>query len=177
MKRAVLFAAVVVIGIAAVVYLPSWYPSTVWAANTPSVSLDVESAAPRQVEDTTQKAVARDYAAAWQSLADALEQNRPDLLAANFVGTADHTLQETIQQQQRAGLHRRYVDRGHKVQAILYSTEGSAMELRDTAQLEVQWLDGDKVISSQDFTAHYVVLMTAAENSWKVRVLQEVPSF
>ena len=83
---------------------------------------------------------------------------------------------ETIKQQKKAGLHRRYVDRGHKVQAMFYSSEGSAMELHDTAQLQVQLLDGDKVVASQDVTAHYVVLMTAAENSWKVRVIQEVPA-
>ena len=50
------------------------------------------------------------------------------------------------------------------------------MELHDTAQLQIQLLDGDKVVASQDVTAQYVVLMTAAENSWKVRVLQEVPA-
>ncbi len=50
------------------------------------------------------------------------------------------------------------------------------MELRDTVQLEVQYLDGGKVIHSERVTGHYVVLMTPAENSWKVRILQEVPS-
>ena len=51
------------------------------------------------------------------------------------------------------------------------------MELRDTLQLQVQLLDGDKVVNTQDATLHYVALLTAAENSWKVRVLQAVPSF
>lgn len=158
-------------------YVTAARPATVLAAaNAPSVTLDVNNATPRQVEDATQKAVARDYAAAWQAMSQALEQNRTDLLAANFIGTAQDKLAETIQQQKKAGLHRRYVDNGHRVQAIFYSTEGSAMELRDVAKLQVQVLDGEKVVASQDVTANYVVLMTAAENSWKVRVLQETPS-
>jgi hypothetical protein len=140
------------------------------------VTLDIQKASPRQVEDATEKAVARDYAAAWQAMADALDQNRADLLGMNFIGTSNDRLTETIKQQKKAGLHRRYLDRGHKVQAMFYSSEGSAMELHDTVQLQVQVLDGDKVVASQDVTAHYVVLMTAAENSWKIRVIQEVPA-
>jgi hypothetical protein len=148
----------------------------VLAASAPAVTVDIQNSMPRQVEDATQKAVARDYAAAWQSMAEALDQNRPDLLGGSFIGTAGDKLTETIQQQKKAGLHRRYVDRGHKVQAMFYSSEGSAMELHDTAQLQIQLLDGDKVVASQDVTAQYVVLMTAAENSWKVRLLQQVPA-
>jgi hypothetical protein len=175
-KRSLIFCVLFVLAIACLCSLPGPGTSTVLAANAPAVSLDVQSATPRQIEDATEKAVTRDYAAAWQAMADALDQNRPDLLSTNFIGTSNDKLAETIQQQKKAGLHRRYVDRGHKVQATFYSSEGSAMELHDTAQLQVQLLDGDKVVASQDVTAHYVVLMTAAENSWKVRVLQEVPA-
>jgi hypothetical protein len=164
------------LALALLCYVPRQGSSAVLAATTPSVSLNIQNATPRQVEDATEKAVARDYAAAWQSMAEALDQNRPDLLSANFIGTASDRLAETIQQQKQTGLHRRYVDRGHKVQAVFYSSEGSAMELHDTAQLQIQLLDGDKVVASRDLTAQYVVLMTAAENSWKVRVLQEVPA-
>ena len=174
MKRAVTLSAIFVLAVAG--YFSGHAPSTVLAAAAPAVTLDIQNVAPRQIEDATEKAVARDYAAAWLAMADALDQNRPDLLNANFIGTADDKLTETIQQQKKAGLHRRYVDRGHKMQAMFYSSEGSAMELHDTAQLQVQLLDGDRVVASQDLTAHYVVLMTAAENSWKVRVLQQVPA-
>lgn len=177
MKRALTFFCVLFV--LAIVWVCSLVGSgtyTVLAANSPAVTLDVQNAAPREVEDATEKAVARDYAAAWQAMAQALDQNRPDLLGPNFIGTSNDKLSETIKQQQKAGIHRRFVDRGHKVQATFYSSEGSAMELHDTAQLQVQLLDGDKVVASQDVTAHYVVLMTAAENSWKIRVLQEVPA-
>ena len=149
----------------------------VLAASAPDVTLNVQNAAPRQVEDTTQRAVARDYAAAWQAMAEALDRNQPSLLSANFAGTALDKLTAGIAEQRKAGLHQRFIDKGHKVEAIFYSPEGSAMELQDTLQLQVQLMDGDKVIHSEDATVHYIALLTAAENSWKVRVLQAVPSF
>ena len=169
--------AIVVAGVAGVMFvLPRQNSDRVLAAGHPEVTLNTQSSTPRQVEDTTQRAIARDYAAAWQALAEALEQNRPDLLAANFVGTAHEKLAQTIVQQKKAGLRQRYVDKGHHVNAVFYSPEGSAMELRDTAELQIQVLDGDKVLHSEDVSVHYVVLLTAAENSWKVRVLEAVPA-
>lgn len=149
----------------------------VLAATLPSVSLSVANAGPRQVEDTTQKAVARDYAAAWQAMAGALEQNRTDLLAASFVGTADQRLLDSVWEQRRTGLHQQIVDQGHHVDVVFYSPDGSAMELHDTARLQLQVLEGNRVIHSQDATVHYVALITAAENSWKVRLLEAVPNF
>lgn len=157
--------------------VPNQKDDSVLAASAPAVSLHAEHAAPRQVEDTTEKAVARDYAAAWQAMADALDQNRAGLLAANFIGTADEKLADGIQQQQKTGLHQRIVDKGHAVEVVFYSPEGSAMELHDTARLELQVLDGSKVVHSEDATVRYVALLTAAENSWKVRLLEAVPSF
>ncbi len=170
--------AIVVAGVAGMMFMLSPQNSDrVLAAGRPDVTLNIQNAAPRQVEDTTQKAIARDYAAAWQALAGALEQNRPDLLTANFVGTAHEKLDQTISQQRKAGLRQRYIDKGHHVNAVFYSPEGSAMELQDTAALEIQVLDGNKVVHSEDVTVHYVALLTAAENSWKVRVLEAVPAF
>jgi hypothetical protein len=160
-----------------IVTLPGRNENHVLAASHPNVVLNVQNAMPRQVEDTTQNAVARDYAAAWQALASALEQNRPDLLGVNFIGTVNERLAQTISEQRQAGLHQRFVDQGHHVNAIFYSPEGSAIELQDTAKLQIQVLDGDKVVHSEDATVHYVALLTAAENSWKVRILEAVPSF
>ncbi len=151
--------------------------SGVLAASAPEVSLSVANTAPRQMEDTTQKAVARDYAAAWQAMADALDRNQVSLLQANFAGTALEKLTASIGDQRQAGLHQRFVDKGHRVNAVFYSPEGSAIELQDTVQLEIQLMDGDKVIHSEDAAVHYIALLTAAENSWKLRVLQAVPAF
>ncbi len=157
--------------------MPKESADSVLAASLPSVSLNVASAAPRQVEDTTERAVARDYATAWQAMAEALDQNRAALLDANFIGDAGDKLGATIAEQNKAGLHQRIVDHGHTVDAVFYSPEGSAIELHDTAHLQLQLLDGSRVIHSQDATVHYVALLTAAENSWKVRVLEAVPGF
>ena len=164
------------LALALAMILPS--PSgPVAAGGMPSISMNVANAAPRQVEDTTERAVSRDYASAWQAMVEALAQNRPALLSANFAGTAHDKLTATIDEQRKSGLRQRIVDQGHTVDAVFYSPEGSAIELQDTARLQLQVLDGSKVISSQDATVHYIALLTAAENSWKVRVLEAVTSF
>jgi hypothetical protein len=95
-----------------------------YAAAVPSVALNIQNAGPRQVEDTTQRAVARDYAAAWQTMAEALKQNRIDVLGANFIGNAHEKLVATIDGQRKNGLHQEIVDRGHTVDAVFYSPEG-----------------------------------------------------
>lgn len=130
---------------------------------------------PREIEDTTEVAIPRDYATAWNALETALSQNRTDLLDTGFVGFARERLAQRIADQKKAGLRVRYVDRGHKVQAVFYSPEGSAMQLRDTAEYELEVVDGDKVIHSQPVTQNYVALMTVTEDRWKVRMLEAAP--
>ena len=152
-----------------------WIVSAQAANDLPKVDVNVGSAGPRQVEDTTEKALERDYARAWSSMETALAENRAELLDADFVGVALDALKERVNQQQQNGLRTRYIDRGHKLQAIFYSPEGSAVQLADTVQVEVQFLDGDKVLHSEQRTENYTVVMTAAENRWKVRVLQATP--
>jgi hypothetical protein len=140
------------------------------------ITLDVSEVQPRELEDTTVKAIARDYSTAWNTLGRALAENRAELLNADFVGYAQQKFADAITQQQKSGLRTRYIDRGHKVRAIFYSPEGSSMQLEDTASLGIQLLDGDNVVSQQDVTVRYVAVMTVAEDRWKVRVLQAVPS-
>jgi len=159
--------------IALVIVACSWWIVVAQAASDlPKVDLNVNAAGPRPVEDTTEQALQRDYARAWSSMEIALSQNRADVLDADFVGVALDELKDRVNQQQQSGLHTRYVDHGHKLQAVFYSPEGSAVQLRDTVQLEVQYLDGDKVLHSEQRTENYTVVMTAGENRWKVRVLQ-----
>jgi len=152
-------------------------PATLHAASpAPLTSFDAASATPRPIEETTAMAVQRDYAHAWQSLVLALEENRADLLNENFTGVARQQWQSAIATQRQNGLSRRIVDHGHTVQVSFYSLDGSALEAFDNADLEVQYRDGSKVLYSEHVQARYVVLLTAAENSWKVRILQEVPA-
>lgn len=155
-----------------------WARGVLAAPQNSGIQVKIESAqaGPRQVEDQTEQSIVRDYGKAWQNLEQALANNNPELLNASFAGVARDRWAATVSEQKKAGMSRKLVDRGHRLQVIFYSAEGSAMELKDTAQFEVQYLDGGKVLHSEQLTAHYLVLMTPAENSWKVRILQEEPS-
>jgi len=107
----------------------------------------------------------------------ALAENRPDLIDESFVGYAHDKLVSQVEEQKKSGLATRYVDHGHQVSATFYSPEGSAVQLQDTAQLEIQLLDAGKVVSSQNVTRKYIAVVTVVEDSWKVRVLDGVQGF
>lgn len=141
----------------------------------PQVQLNADNLGPRQVEELTEKSISRDYALAWQSLSQAIDQNRTDLLDAYFTGSAKDDFTQVIADQKKSGARIRYQDHGHKLEAIFYSPAGDAMQLRDQAQIEVQYLDGDKVIQSEQVTFHYIVLMTPGADRWLVRELEYTP--
>lgn len=141
------------------------------------VEFSVDQAQPREVEDSTQKAIMRDYTSAWKALEGSLESNQDAGLAQQFTGDALQQLKGRLEAQRKSGLRTRFADHGHKVSAIFYSPEGSAMELHDSAQLEIETLDGTKVVHSESVTLNYVALMTTAEDRWKVRLLQGEPNF
>src|SRR5450755_1101728 len=87
------FAAVVVISATASLF-------TVRADDSlPQVSLNADNLGPRSIEDLTSKVVVRDYAFAWQTMAQALDQNRVDLLDGYFTGTAKQNLAQLIADQ------------------------------------------------------------------------------
>ncbi len=141
----------------------------------PSVELNASAAQPRQVEDVTEKAITRDYANAWKIMETALSENRTDQLGGGFAGIAQDKLQKRIEGQKASNLRTRIIDRGHKLEAIFYSPEGSALQVRDTAQLEIEYLDGSSVVHREQVTQKYLALLTVGEDRWKVRVLEEVP--
>lgn len=163
------------IALAVLVVLASVPPRVFGAppANNVKVTLDNSQAGPREVEEQTEQAIQRDYAQAWKVMAQALSENRADVLGTGFVGIAKDKLADAVSAQSKAGLSRKIVDHGHKVQVLFYSPEGSAIQLQDTAQLEVQYLEGGKVVHSEPITATYLAVMTPAENAWRVRILQE----
>jgi lipopolysaccharide biosynthesis protein len=140
----------------------------------PRVELNADNIAPRQIEDLTSKSVPRDYALAWQTMEQALDQNRPDLVDGYFTGLERDTLKQRVKSQIASGLHARYTDRGHKLDAIFYAPAGDAMELRDRAQLDMQVLDGSKVIYEEPVNLEYIVIMTPGADRWLVRQLQAV---
>jgi hypothetical protein len=141
----------------------------------PTVELNASAAQPRQVEEVTEKAITRDYANAWKIMETALSENRTDQLAAGFSGIAEDKLQKRVEGQRASNLRTRIIDRGHKLEAIFYSPEGSALQVRDTAQLEIEYLDGSSVVHREQVTQKYLALLTVGEDRWKVRVLEEVP--
>jgi hypothetical protein len=164
--------------------MKNWLPvlliallALVYAAekNTVSVEMNASGAQPRQVEDVTEKAITRDYANAWKIMETALSENRTDQLGSGFAGVAQDNLEKRIEGQRASNLKTRIIDRGHKLEAIFYSPEGSALQVRDTAQLEIEYLNGNSVVHREQVTQKYLALLTVGEDRWKVRVLEEVP--
>jgi hypothetical protein len=142
------------------------------ADTKPSVQLEVKNAQPREVEDVTQNAIVRDYTLAWQAIGTSLGNNTLQPLNDNFAGFALDKLTQRVKDQKQNGLTTRIIDHGHKVDAIFYSQDGAAIELKDTASIETQVLDGSTVIHSDQAQIQYYAVMTGAEDRWKVRVLE-----
>lgn len=141
------------------------------------VQLDTKKAGPRSVESLTERGILRDYRFAWTSVAQALALNTFDPLEGAFSGDAKQWLRQTVAAQQKSGLSQRYSGQSHQVEAIFYAPEGDVLELHDTAQYQLQLLDGNKTIRDERVTVHYVVLMTPGADRWVVRQLQAVPQF
>jgi hypothetical protein len=141
------------------------------------VHLNTNKAGPRAVEPLTERGILRDYRFAWASMAQALQFNTLDPLEGPFQGDAKQWLRQTIMSQRQSSLSRRYADQNHQLEAVFYAPEGDVIELHDTAQYQVQILDGGKIIQDQHVVMHYVVLMTPGADRWVVRQLQAVPQF
>jgi hypothetical protein len=144
-------------------------------ADVPRVELSADNLGPRSIEELTGKSVPRDYGFAWQTMEQALDENRPGLLEGYFTGIAKEDLKQRVSSQIKSGLHTRYQDRGHTLEAIFYSPAGDAMQLRDHAQFDLQVLDGRKVIHEEPVSLTYMVLMTPGADRWLVRQMQAIP--
>ena len=90
----------------------------------PRVQLNADNVSPRPIEDLTAKSVPRDYALAWQTLAQALSSNKTGLLDGYFTGLAKQDFAQRVNSQIKSGLQTRYTDRGHKLEALFYSPAG-----------------------------------------------------
>ena len=151
--------------------------ASVAADTAPQVVLNTSKAGPRSVESLTERALLRDYKFAWVNLEQAMESNSTAPLAGLFAGTANTWLADAVNGQRRSGISCRYLNQSHKVEAAFYAPEGDMIELHDTAEYDLQILDGDKTIHSEHAVVHYVVLMTPGADRWVVRQLQAVPAF
>ena len=128
---------------------------------------------PRVLNDQTRESVIRNYLEAWQSVSAAMQQNRPQLLDRDFVGTAKDKLTDTIQSQATMGMSTRYQERSHDVQIVFYSPEGLSIQLVDTVEYDVQIFDKGKAVGTpQALKARYLVVLTPAQTRWRVRIFQ-----
>lgn len=144
------------------------------ADSLPQVKLNADGIAPRSIEELTGHNVTRDYAYAWRDLAAASQSNRSDLLSDYFTGFAKDYLTQRIADQRKTGVTIRYTDHGHNVKAFFYSPDGGEMQLLDNAQLDIEILDGGKVIHQETVNQRYLVLMTPGADRWFVRSLDAV---
>ena len=145
------------------------------SSSLPKVDFTV-SRGPRDIEDLTRQKVVHDYAAAWQTLAAGLEQNRADLLNGYFTGVAKKEFTETVAEQGASGIHRHYIDHGHTLEAVFYSPDGGVIQLQDSTEYEVQIFDGSRLLHGEKVSARFLVLMTPTADRWMVRLLQSVPA-
>jgi hypothetical protein len=159
----------------AVLFTASVYSGA--ADSSVRVQLDSSKAVPRTVEDQTHRAILRDYRFAWTSLAQIVEFGTADPIEGPFVDAAKKTLSQKLASEQHTGLRERYLDQSHKLEAVFYAPEGDVIELHDTAEYQLQVLDGGKVIHDEHVVRHYVVLMTPAADRWVIRQLEAVPQF
>jgi hypothetical protein len=148
-------------------------------ASTPvaNVEFTVTTAGPRQLESTLQHSIPADYAKAWQTLSEALQSGDSSVLDRYWTGVAHDKLQRLVQDQISTGVQVRYVDKSHRLEAVFYPTDGAALLLHDTAQIEIQVLSSGKLIHTEDLTAKYVVLMTPGQDRWLVRIFQTASDF
>jgi hypothetical protein len=147
------------------------------AESAPQVTLSVSKAASREVEALTQRSIVRDYKFAWANLDLALQSNSTAPLNGLLVGPAAAWLNDAVTSQRRNGISSRYSNQVHKLDAVFYAPEGDVIELHDTAEYDLEVLDGSKTIHTEHAVVHYVVLMTPAADRWVVRQLQSVPQF
>jgi hypothetical protein len=150
---------------------------SVCADSRPRVTLNTSKAGPRAVESLTESAILRDYKFAWSNLEEAFASNSAAPFSGLFAGTASAWLNDAVASQRRDGLTSRYLNQSHNVDAVFYAPEGDMIELHDTADYDLQILDGSKTIHDEHVVVHYVVLMTPGADRWVVRQLQSVPAF
>jgi len=143
------------------------------ATAQPNVRVDASMpASPRQIEPQTQSATVRDYLESWKAMGSAFEQNRPDMLAQDFVGSAAEQLSGAIKEQSALGIQTHYQDISHDIRFLFYSPEGMSIEFTDIVKFNVQVYDHGRLISSKEESTRYLVVMTPSEVRWRIRIFQ-----
>ena len=144
-------------------------------ADQARVHVDAAAAGPRPLEEQTRASVVRDYLEAWQTLGNALAENRSDLLDRSFVGLAGQQLAATIGEQSKSGVETVYRDLSHNITLTFYSPEGMSIQLVDRVEYDVQVLVNGRLEGEERGHARYVSVLTPTEVRWKVRILEAAP--
>jgi len=143
------------------------------AIGQPGVRVDASMpASPRPIEPQTERATVRDYLQSWKAMDAAFNQNRPDMLAQDFIGGAAVQLSAAIKDQSSLGIRTRYQDISHDIRFLFYSPEGMSIEFTDVVKFNVQVFDHGRLISSRVENTRYLVVMTPSEVRWSVRIFQ-----
>lgn len=144
-----------------------------FGADQPNVKVEPShSAGTGHLQEQTENAAIRDYLESWKTFSAAFDQNRPEMLDRDFIGTAKDKMAGTIREQSALGIRTRYLDRSHDLQVLFYSPEGLSMGLADNVEYDVQIVVKGKQAEVQRMHARYIVVLTPAELRWKVRVFQ-----
>lgn len=150
-------------------------PMSLWAGQAQVHIQPPNLHSPRPLEEQTATSVVRDYLRSWKSFSAAFEQNRPNLLEGDFVGTALDKLKATIGEQAAAGITTRYVDQSHDIQIVFYSPDGLSVQLVDNVVYREEVQKGGKVLANQPIHARYIAVLTPAAARWSVRIFQAAP--
>ena len=167
MKRWFIFSGLLFAAVAAVVSSPFF------AAETPAVHVaSMDSVGPRPLEQQTRTAIVRDYLEAWQSMSNALADNRPALLDDSFVGLAKEKLADTIRAQSASKIQSSYHELSHDLRILFYSTECLSIQLADDVEYDVEVRHDGQSFGTQHIKTRYLAVLTPTESRWKVRILQ-----
>ena len=139
----------------------------------PNVKVDASMpTSPRPLEPQTKNATVRDYLQSWKAMDSAFYQNRPDILAQDFIGGAAEQLSQAIKDQSGLGIRTHYQDISHDIRFLFYSPEGMSIEFTDVVKFNVQVFDHGRLISSKVENTRYLVVMTPSEVRWSIRIFQ-----
>jgi hypothetical protein len=144
---------------------------------SPRVVLVGSTAGPRVLEPVTGQALVRAYSHAWESLARAFDQSSEEGVGDYFVGPAKDNIVAALASQRKTGLRAQYRNQVHQVEIVFYAPEGDVLELRDTAEYDLQLADRETPIHDEHLLMRYLVLMTPSADRWVVRQIQAVPQF
>lgn len=142
-------------------------------AQQPTVHIQPpDSQGSRVVEKQTASSIIEGYLQGWKTLQQALDLNQVSKLDPDFIGVARDKLAETIDSQNRLGIHTRYQALSHDLQIVFYSPEGLSIQLTDNVECKQEILKKDVLLTTAVVRRRYIVVLTPSETRWQIRIMQ-----